>query len=221
MKNQIVNSRSAISKIYAALIVVIVVVAGVAGVYYLALPKDNNPSGQAIANFRAGAYVEYLLKSFDNNGSLFERQAKWSVDEGTYNGTDCWLLIIDNSETSTEGVKSEVILTLYLSKGSLERVHIKSQMFLAGDLIFEDESETDSTEFNDIIPTQFPAQYVAYETVTVLAGTFTGCAKVSDTQTGSVFNAWVHEDVPVWGIVKMESYEGETLVTSMELKAYG
>jgi hypothetical protein len=215
---------SAVSKFLVAAIVFVVVVAGVAGVYYLTLPsapKENDPYSQATANFLAGNQVEYILKAYDTNGSVSSQsQAKWSVEEGVYNETSCWLLGIENSETSSEGIKSETLLTVYLQKSTLERVHIKVQMFLNDDLVFTDESDPDSTDYDDMIPMQFPAQYVAYETVTVPAGTFLGCGKVSDADSGSVFNAWIHKDVPVWGIVKMESYQGETLVSTMELKTY-
>jgi hypothetical protein len=217
MNKHIVYSASAVSKVLAVAIAAIVVVAGVAGAYYLSLPKENNPYSQAIANFRADTHVEYVLKAYDSNGSISSQaQAKWSVNEGVYNETNCWLLGIDNSETSFEGVQSEVILTVYLSKSTLENVHVKAQMFLEGDLVFEDESDPESSDFSDMIPMQFPAQYVAFESVTVPAGTFANCGKVSDS--GSVFSAWIHKDVPVWGIVKMESYQGETLVSTMELK---
>ncbi len=224
MKRHIAYNASAVSKVLVAAIAIIVVVAGVAGVYYLSLPsspKENDPYAQATANFQAGTHVEYVLKSYDSNGSVSsETQAKWSVNEGVYNETNCWLLGINNSETSSEGVKSEVDLTVYLSKSTLESVHVKTQMFLDGDLVYEDESDPDSNNYSDMIPMQFPAQYVAYETVTVPGGTFSGCGKVTDSDSGSVFNAWIHKDVPVWGIVKMESYQGETLVSTMELKTY-
>lgn len=161
-------------------------------------------------------------KAYDSNGSVSsESQAKWSVDEGVFNETGCWLLGIDNSETSSEGVKSEVILTVYLSKSALERVHIKAEIFLDGKLVFGEEVGPDSKAYDDMNPMQFPAQYVAYETVTVPAGTFVGCGKVSDADSGSVFSAWIHKDVPVWGIVKMDSYQGETLVSTMELMTDG
>jgi hypothetical protein len=224
MKRNIVYDVSAFSKVLVAAIAFVVLIAGVAGVYYLTLPsapKENDPYLQAMANFQPGNYVEYLSKAYYTNGSVSsESQAKWSVDEGAYNETSCWLLGIENSENSSEGVKSEVILTVYLSKSTLERVHVKAQMFLNGDLVFTDESDPDSTDYDDMIPMQFPAEYVAYETVTVPAGTFSGCGKVTDADSGSVFSAWIHKDVPVWGIVKMESYQGETLVSTMELKAY-
>jgi hypothetical protein len=225
MKRPIAYDACAVSKVLVVAITFIVVVAGVAGVYYLSLPsppKINDPYSQSTANFQARTHVEYLLKAYDINGSVSSQsQAKWSVDEGVFNKTSCWLLGVDNSETSPEGVKSEVILTVYLSKSTLERVHVKAEMFLDGELVFGEEVGPDSNSYNDMIPMQFPAQYVAYETVTVPAGTFVGCGKVSDTDSGSVFNAWIHKDVPVWGIVKMESYQGETLVSTMELMTYG
>jgi hypothetical protein len=224
MKRPIAYDACAVSKVLVVAIAFIVVVAGVAGVYYLSLPSppaDNNAYSQAIANFQAGTHVTYLLKTYDLNGSVnSESQAKWSVEEGVFNQTSCWLLGVNNSETSSEGVKSEVNLTVYLSKSSLERVHVKAEMFLDGELVFGEEVGPDSNSYNDMIPMQFPAQYVAYETVAVPAGTFVGCGKVSDADSGSVFNAWIHKDVPVWGIVKMESYQGETLVSTMELKTY-
>ena len=225
MKKHIVYDASAVSKILVAAIAFIVVVAGVAGVYYLSLPspsKENDPYSQAMANFQSGTHVEYLLKAYDSNGSVSsESQAKWSVEDGVYNETSCWLLGVDNSEISSEGVKSELILTVYLSKSALERVHVKAQMFLDDVLVFTEESDPDSNDYDDMIPMQFPAEYVAYETVTVPAGTFAGCGKVSDADSASFFNAWVHKDVPVWGIVKMESYQGETLVSTMDLMTYG
>jgi len=203
-------------------IAVVVLVAGVAGAYFLTLPKDNDPYSQTMANFEAGAHVEYVLKSYDSDGSVSsESQAKWSVDEGVFNETACWLYGIENSETSSEGVNSEVILTVYLSKSTLERMNVKAEMFWDGELVFGEEVGPDSTEYDDMIPMPFPAQYVAYETVTVPAGTFVGCGRVSEADSGSVFNAWIHKDVPVWGIVKMESYQDETLVSTMELKTYG
>ena len=204
-------------------IAVIVLVAGVAGAYFLTLPKDNNDSySQDIANFEAGSYVEYVLKSYDSDGLVSsESQANWSVDEGVFNETPCWLLGIDYSESSSEGVNSQVVLTVYLSKSTLERMNVKAEMFLDGELVFGEEVGPDSTEYDDMIPMQFPAQYVTYETVTVPAGTFVGCGKVSESDSGSVFNAYIHKDVPVWGIVKMESYQNETLVSTMELKTYG
>jgi hypothetical protein len=224
MNRHIIYDASAVSKVLVVAIAFTVVVAGAAGVYYLSLPstpKENDPYSQMMANFEAGTHVEYLLKAYDSNGSVSSQsQAKWSVDEGVFNETSCWLLGVDNSETSSEGVKSEVILTVYLSKSTLERVHVKAQMFLEGELVFGEEVGPDSKDYNDMIPMQFPAQYVAYETVTVPAGTFVGCGKVSDADLGSVFNAWIHKDVPVWGIVKMESYQGETIVSTMELMTY-
>ena len=210
-------------KVLVVSITVIFLVAGVAGTYFLTLPKDNNDSySQATANFEAGAHAEYILKSYDSDGSVSsESQANWSVDEGVFNETPCWLYGIDNSETSSEGVNSQVVLTVYLSKSTLERVNVKADMFLDGELVFSEEVGPNSTEYDDMIPMQFPAQYVAYETVTVPAGTFLGCGKISEADSGSVFNAYIHKDVPVWGIVKMESYQNETLESTMELKTYG
>jgi len=225
MKRYVVYDVSAVSKVLVAAIAFIVVFAGAAGVYYLSLPsspKESDPYSQAMANFEAGKHVEYLLKAYDSNGSVSsESQAKWSVEEGVFNGTGCWLLGINNSETSPEGVKSEVILTVYLSKSTLESVHVKAEMFMDNKLVFGEEVGPDSKAYDDMIPVQFPAQYVAYETVTVPAGTFVGCGKVSDAASGSVFSAWIHKDVPVWGIVKMDSYQGETLVSTMELMTKG
>ena len=224
MKKHIVHDASAVSKVLVAAIAFLVVVAGVAGVYYLSLPspsKEDDPYSKAMANFQSGTNVEYLLKAYDSNGSVSsESQAKWSVEEDVYNETSCWILGVDNSEISSEGVKSELILTVYLSKTTLENVHVKAQMFLDGEMVFTEESDPDSNDYNDMIPMQFPAKYVAYETVTVPAGTFAGCGKVSDADSASVFNAWVHKDVPVWGIVKMESYRGATLVSTMDLVTY-
>jgi hypothetical protein len=225
MKKHIVYDASAVSKVLVAAIAFIVVVATGVGVYYLSLPspsKENDPYSLAMANFQSGMHVEYLLKAYDSNGSVSsESQAKWSVEEGVYNETGCWLLGVNNSEISSDGIKSEFILTVYLSKSTLERVHVKAEMFLDGEMVFNEESDPDSNDYDDMIPMQFPAEYVAYETVTVPAGTFTGCGKVSDVDSESVFNAWVHKDVPVWGIVKMESYQGATLVSTMDLMTYG
>jgi len=79
-----------------------------------------------------------------------------------------------------------------------------------------------SQEYSNIINNQatvYMSKEILLEISKVL--TFAGCGKVSEADSGSVFNAYIHKDVPVWGIVKMESYQDETLVSTMELKTYG
>ena len=58
-------------------------------------------------------------------------------------------------------------------------------------------------------PISVEEEEITYESVTVPVGTFVNCWKVT-IQGGTI---WLHESVPIWGIVKAVSYtDGETVV---------
>jgi hypothetical protein len=146
-----------------------------------------------------------------------------SIDrEETYNGTACWVMVM-TTETPTEGSTSKVVMTWWMSKTELKTVHIRMQMYVDDVLTFDEEYDPDeaSTETGEPPEPVDPNAIVSYETITVTAGTFANCAKAEVTTGTTTVDTWVHQDVPLWGMVKMEThYQGE-LQTTMELIAYG
>ncbi len=160
------------------------------------------------------------MKTYDNTGALtLEAHEKESISEGTYNGQNCWLLITD-SEQTTEGEMTSSTTIIYLSKSTLDGVRM--EMYMNGALIMGyDLNDTTTTETGTTGEID-PNLIMSYETVTVPAGTFTNCAKASTTTAGTgTTYIWAHESVPVYGLVKMESYDGQQLSMSVVLTAYG
>ncbi len=151
-----------------------------------------------------------------------ETHEKESISEGTYNGQNCWLLITDMDQTN-EGQTTSSTTIIYLSKSTLHGV--RYEMYMNGELIYgydlNDTSTTNPGTTGEIDPNTI----ISYETKTVAAGTFTDCAKASITTTTSAgtntATIWAHQNVPVYGLVKMETYSGQQLTMTMELTAYG
>jgi hypothetical protein len=163
------------------------------------------------------------MKIYDDTGTLSsEIHEKESISEDTYKGQNCWLLITD-SDMTIEGETTSSTTIIYLSKSTLQGVRYES--YMNGELLYgwdlNDTSTTDPGTTGQIEPDTI----ISYETITVTAGTFTDCAKASITTTidsrTTTSYIWGHQNVPVYGLVKMESYTGQQLLMSMELTAYG
>jgi len=60
-------------------------------------PSGSNP----LVNFRAGAWAEYVIRTYEAGEVTSEGTMKYSVDEGTYSGVACWLLTMEM--TMSEG----------------------------------------------------------------------------------------------------------------------
>lgn len=151
-----------------------------------------------------------------------ESHSKESISEGTYSGQNCWLLITDSDQT-VEGERTSSTTIIYLSKTTLQGVRYES--YMNGALLYGWDLNNTSTTDPGTTGQIDPDTILSYETITVTAGTFTNCAKASTTTTTgagtSVSYIWANQNVPVYGLVKMESYDGQQLSLSMELTAYG
>jgi hypothetical protein len=156
-----------------------------------------------------------------------ETRGKYSVDnEETYSGVNCWVL----SYTVTmeqEGMKMKTVVTWWVAKSDLQAVHGRMRTYVNDNLIYEKEFDPEQAPAEaGEAPEPVDVSYaVGYETVTVPAGTFVNCVKVKMETTAEgkhmVSYSWAHPNVPVFGMVKSETYEDGELYMTMELIAYG
>jgi len=228
-------------------VLIVIIVAGSAGTYYLTLPNNSEsplpsptetqtasptqtptetatptevptpePSTQSMDNLRLGDYANYTVKNYANGALIAEYPITWIVAEEAYNGTDCWVITV-TADVTSENSTTTTILYWYMDKVTYEGLSMKSQTYVDGALVSEDESE-----FSGPPAYIDPQTIVGQETITVSAGTFT-CDKVvvTDAATGSVTTQWYSTDVPIVGLVKMETYNGAELTTARELTASG
>ncbi|MEM2099150.1 MAG: hypothetical protein QXU99_05350 [Candidatus Bathyarchaeia archaeon] len=182
------------------------------------------PSGTGLtANFRAGAWAQYVIKTYSPSGEVVTQSSmKYSVSEGSYNGVDCWLLKVEtvmNEETGT--VKT--VMTYWMNKNTLKGIHSKTETFVNDELI--NVVEEDITPDEEDVPKPFDlSTVITYETITVPAGTF-NCGKITLQFTAggktTVTNTWASKDVPVVGLVKQETRQDGVLLSITELTAYG
>lgn len=114
-------------------------------------------------------------------------------------------------------------MTFWLAKSGLKAVHIRIQVFQGSTLVYSQEYDpsTAPTQAGQAPQPVNTQTTVAYETVTVTAGTFFNCPKVEVTSQGQVTDTWVNSNVPIFGLVKSETRQSGTLVSSIELIAYG
>lgn len=149
-----------------------------------------------------------------------EETAEYRVDgEETYEGVDCWVL----SYTITmEQEGTTIVFTWCMAKSDLRMVHGRIQTYVNDTLMFEQEFDPGQAPGGTEPPEPVDLNYVVgYETVTVHAGTFTNCMKVQLAEESRLSHIWVHPNVPIWGLVKVESYDSGELLMTMELLSYG
>jgi hypothetical protein len=181
-------------------------------------PSGNNP----IMNLRVGAYATYRITTATTDPETTST-LKMSVDsEETYNGTSCWVMSMI-TETTTDSGTSKMIITWWMSKANLEVVHIRMQMYVNDVLTYEQEYDPDQASSQTGEPPEpvNPQTIVSHETITVTAGTFVNCAKAETGTATTKTDIWMHPNVPIWGMVKTETYSNNELQTKMELIAYG
>ena len=186
-----------------------------AGAYYLTLPNNNASPLPSTTNLKDGAYVNYTVRTYENEAITSEYPITWIVSEGTYNGTDCWVIKV-TADINVENSTTTTLIYWYMNKTTYECISMKTQTYVDDVLVSEDESKYGSPP-----AVVDPQTIVGQETITVPAGTFT-CDKVvvTDATTGIVTNLWYSTDVPIVGLVKMETYEGTQLTSARELIAY-
>lgn len=230
MGKNLLKDNSAISTVLAVALVIIVLVAGIIAAYYFTnlntsstpsqAEEQSGPLTEPVANFQNGAYINYAVKYYDEAGQVIMQNTtlKETIAEGSYNGTECWKLI-DVITTTIENGATASINTLYVSKDSLEAIHLSVKNYTNNDVTYENELDINFTQnLIGILITKAidPQNVTNYET----AGTFTNCAKATITVAEETTYVWVHPDVPAWGIVKMETYNQGKLIMRMELDSY-
>ena len=178
-------------------------------------------SSQSYVSFKDGAWANYKLVTYSEDLS-YESQIKERIDEETYNGILCWLMT-STTESTIEGETTTTATKIWMSKNSLQGIHMRMEI---NGVVWMDEdlNETSTTETGTTGEID-PNTIMSYETITVTAGTFTNCAKASTTTTmdsqTNVSYMWAHQDVPIFGLVKMETYVNQELSSLMELTGYG
>jgi hypothetical protein len=182
---------------------------------------STTASGQ-FAGYRAGAWANYTSKSYDAIGAITEENALgYSVSEGTRNGLACWILVSEGEMGQGDVMK----ITYWITKSNPDSIHMRSQMFIDGEVASDTESDLDASDF-DLSGLAIPdsSTVVGQETVTVPAGTF-NCEKYTTTMTfyglTSVSTRWVNSNIPILGLVKDQSVEEGVLKSTTELIAYG
>ncbi|MEM2909647.1 MAG: hypothetical protein QXO01_01070 [Nitrososphaerota archaeon] len=228
-------SKKAFSKTVAVIAIVVIIIAVAAAAYFL-IPKTIPPTQpptptptptpsptptptptptKPVLNFRVGAYSEYLVKTLTDEG-MVELTYKMSVDgEESYGGKNCWILTLTYVQEETK-----MIIYVWINKIEYEVVHILMRMYENDKLIMEQELDPEEAAQN--LPHPVDLQYItSYETLTVRAGTFVNCLRVETEKEGVLSKVWVHERVPIFGVVKAEIFEDGKLMSSMELISYG
>lgn len=181
------------------------------------------PSTQPIANFRAGAYANYTLKTYDNEtGNLTaEMPYNWEVSDGTYNGTSCWLLLLTTQTVSGNDTAKIVILS-YIDKSTTQAIHMTLTLYTNEVVTYTQEIDPTTAGSGGAPSAVNPSNYVGQESVTVSAGTFT-CEKATTTTGLTVASVWVNSNVSIFGIVKSQEIQtsNNVVISTTELTAYG
>ena len=145
---------------------------------------------------------------------------KYSVDEGTYGGVACWLLEVEMTMNEDSDVM-RIVMTYWMNKNTLEGIHVKTQMYTNDELTYEYESDIAPGEDTGDMPEPIDLNTVTgHETITVPAGTF-DCDKVTITSATGVTSSWVNLNIPVIGLVKIETTSDGVLASTTELTGYG
>jgi len=199
--------------------VVIIIIAGIAGAYLLTLPNNsgsNSPPVTETLTLKTGDYANYTVKTYENGTVTAVYPVTWNVVEGTYNGTDCLVLEVCTDMTDKNSTTTSMVYW-YMDKATYEGLSMKTQTYIDDILVSENESE-----FSGPPAYIDPQTIVGQETITVPAGTF-ACNKVVVTDygnTGNTANEWYSPEIPMGGLVKIETYKGTQLTTVRELTAY-
>jgi hypothetical protein len=192
-------------------------------------PSSSAGNTEGVINFRLGAWANYTDKNYDTDGVTVttETRTKESIGEGSptegqYVGRDCWKMISE-MDIDIDGTLSTSSSVTYYEKTTMKplRIETSSQGFSYG-MDINDTSTTDPGTGGAIDP----STVISREACTVPAGTFLNCMKaqitVDNPYTGTIVSIiWVHQDVPIWGVVKSESRTDGVLSSTSELTAYG
>lgn len=247
-------SKRSSKTLIVALVIVLAFVAVVGAYYVTTLPKNNNnnpspssspptspyssasqtstpsatstprPSGQTSVGYRAGAWANYTIKHYHEDGTVSALyNMRYAVDQGTIKGVDCWIL---QTETvlSTEDDVMKTTTTYWLDKSSLQALHYKILITSNDEVITDTENDYSPGDLNDIPTAINPSTVISQESIVVPAGTFY-CDKATTTTVdlGNTYvtTVWGNSNIPVIGMVKQELTSNGVLISSTELVAYG
>ena len=179
------------------------------------------PSGSGqMADFRAGVWATYLVKTYDETGTVdSESTMKYAIDDGSYNGAACWLFTME-MQMDEDSVGIKTVSTYWTDKSTLEAVHMKTQIYTNGEVTYEYEEDIEPGDTSEMPDPVDMDTFTTYETITVPAGTFY-CGKISITTASGEATTWATSDVPILGFVKMETTSNGIPTTTTELTAYG
>jgi hypothetical protein len=200
LKEKLLNHKLAVF-----VIIAIVIIARAAGVYLLTLP-NNDSNSPSINNLtlKIGDNANYTVKTYENGIVTATYPITWNVVKGTYNGTDCLVLEV-RTDMKVKNSTTTTIVYWYMDKSTYNGLSMKTSTYIDGVFVSEDVSEfSGPPAFID------PQTIVGHETITVAAGTF-ACDKVVVADygnTGNTANEWYSSDVPIGGLVKIETYIG-------------
>jgi len=185
-------------------------------------PTATSSGNNQVGSYKAGTWAQYEMKSYADGEATSEATLKYAIDEGTYSGTACWIMTYEMQMPQESGTM-KVVTTYWMDKTTFDGIHMKTQTYMNDELISENEEDMTPGETGDI-PEQIDlSAATSYETITVTAGTF-NCAKTSVTTTNAgvthTTSTWASAQVPISGLVKMESLSDGALVSTMELISY-
>lgn len=170
------------------------------------------------ANLRTG-WATYTITSYAGDEPSVST-LKYAVTEGTYSGTACWLMNVEMTLNQESGA-IKTIMTYWVSKSTGEGIHIKTQTYMNDELVNEHEEDISPGEGGTDIPQPVDTSTATtFETITVQAGTF-NCAKIAVTTPTGTSSAWYNSNIPVIGLVKIETTSGGSIQSTTELTAYG
>ncbi|MCW4010014.1 MAG: hypothetical protein NWF05_05280 [Candidatus Bathyarchaeota archaeon] len=242
------NHKKAISKIIIAIATVAIILVATTALYYGTLPSTTanspaptqtptatpnpsaqtftplpsaSPNGNFIQNFAAGKTAEYNIKQYNSTtGSLdLELDVKYTLTEGTFDGDPAW--VWDEVTNSTvDNVPYVTINEWKLNKTDLSALHL-TVVQIVNDTFSGDFETSNVDNPETAIQRIYVSTYTGIETVTVPAGMFIDCDKAVSTMDTEVTSTWVSANVPFWGIVKQQVTEGNILLYSIELTAFG
>ncbi len=213
-------------------LVTILIAATFVGTYYLSNHTSDGPSSsssitqplgqtaQSIVNFTSGLNAKYTIKTYDISGKIVqEKNVTESIAEGTFNGNECWRII---ATAQIKDENTQQYYTLYISKSTLECLHIKTQTYSSSIVIDENETDDPIQAKNALVLAEAvdPQTFIDTETVTVTAGIFENATKAITNAYDETCYIWVHPNVVGYGLVRMESYGHEKLLRTVELIDY-
>ncbi len=178
------------------------------------------PTAMPIANFRAGAYANYTITTYDatTGNETSSLPFYWTIADGN----TVWVLT-ESTTVISQNMTIESSLIFNVDKTTLHLISGRLLSTSAGVVITNQTIDLSSPVYNttgsEIID---PSLIIGQESITVPAGTF-NCEKATttDATTGAVTNVWINSNIPAWGIVKLTTTQGSVVTSLTELTAYG